>query len=227
MSGRPFLSFALPGVRPIRALILLLLLASPGSNSPAFADAALIEKLKAGGYNLYIRHTATDRSQKDEVTAYGEWMSCDPAQIRQLSRKGRRDARDIGAMLRSVGIPLDRVFASPYCRDRETARLISGKEPKATEDLMSLLSDRHVGGRDAVVSRARKLLSRPPAQGANDLFAAHGNLGRAVFGTYLGEGEILAIAPRGDGRFEALGTLSLDDLKQAAGWRGKRATSRQ
>jgi hypothetical protein len=203
-----------PSLRAVLAA--LVLVTSMGWVAPVLADATLIEKLKAGGYNLYIRHTATEWSQKDEVNAYGEWLNCDPGQVRQLSEKGRQDARDIGAALRSLAIPLGRIYASPYCRTRETAQLISGKEPKATDDLMNLLSDDLVGGRDAVVTRARKLLSQPPAQGTNDLFAAHGNLGRAAFGTSLGEGEMLAIAPRGDGGFDVLSTLSLDDLRRAA-----------
>ena len=50
----------------------------------------------------------------------------------------------------------------------------------------------------------------------NDLFVAHGNLGRAAMDQSLAEGEVLVVAPRGNGRFDIEGTLTLSDLKASA-----------
>ncbi len=176
-------------------------------------DTLLIEKLKSGGYNLYVRHAATDWSQSDNISAYGDWISCDPRKVRQLSEEGRRDARALGEAFRSLGIRLGQVFASPYCRTMETAQLISGREVVSTVDLMNLRSEAFVGGRDAIVMRARKRLAARPATDVNDMFVAHGNLGRAATGQALGEGEVLVIAPLGNGQFDIIGTLTSTRLK--------------
>ena len=176
------------------------------------ASNALIEKLRKGGYNLYIRHAATDWSQSDKIRQYGDWESCDPAKVRQLSQQGRHDARELGIAFRSLRIRLGRVFASPYCRTMDTARLISERDPIPTTDLMNLRAQEFVGGRDVIVARARRRLSQSPMPGVNDLFVAHGNLGRAAVGVSLGEGQVAVVAPRGDGRFDVLGTLDAATL---------------
>lgn len=181
------------------------------------SGARLIEQLKVGGYNLYIRHAATVWSQSDKIRAYGDWVSCDPNKVRQLSEAGRRDARAIGVALRALGVRLGQVFASPYCRTMQTAQLVSQRKVTPTVDLMNLRSEDFVGGRAAVVARARMRLSGLPAAGVNDLFAAHGNLGRAAIGQMLGEGEVLVLKPGGGGKFHSVGTLALSDLKTLVG----------
>ncbi len=178
--------------------------------------AALIAKLRVGGFNLYVRHAATDWSQRDKINARGEWTSCDPAKVRQLSDVGRDQARRFGAALRALAVPLGRAYASPYCRTMETARLMSGLEVEATTDIMNLRSANYFGGRDAVVARARNRLSLSPPEGVNILFVAHGNLGRAATGESLAEGEILVVGPRGESRFVIEGRLKLDDLEALA-----------
>lgn len=205
----------------IGAFCLIVLLTGVGTVSAQTgqpdSDATLIEKLRSGGYNLYVRHAATDWSQSDKINAHGDWVSCDPGEVRQLSEKGREDARELGAALRSLGIPLGQVFASPYCRTMDTARLISRQDVEATTDMMNLRSAAFVGGKEAVVARARERLSQLPAEGVNTLFAAHGNLGRAATGQNLAEGEVLIVAPRGNGAFDIEGTLTLADLKAWVG----------
>lgn len=180
------------------------------------SNAVLIEKLRSGGYNFYVRHAATDWSQSDKINAYGDWASCDPGKVRQLSEKGREDAGELGATFRSLGIRLGKVLASPYCRTMETARLISRQDVEATTDIMNLRSAAFVGGREAVVARARKRLSQMPVEGVNNLFVAHGNLGRAAMGQSLAEGEVLIIVPRGNGEYDIDGQFTLADLKALA-----------
>ena len=48
----------------------------------------------------------------------------DCATQRNLSAKGRADALRIGARLRSEGITLDAILASPWCRCIDTATLL-------------------------------------------------------------------------------------------------------
>lgn len=178
------------------------------------AKVDLVRKLQAGGLNIYVRHAATDWSQSDKISSLDDTSSCDGAKVRQLSDKGRAQARDTGSALKALGVPFGKVFSSPYCRSVETARLMTGKEPETTVDIMNLRSADFVGGRDAVVNRARRRLSQPPGVGLNGFYSAHGNLGKAATGEYLGEGELLIIQPNGNSNFDILGRLTLSDLKK-------------
>jgi len=76
-------------------------------------DVALIEALRAGGYNLYFRHVATNWSQSDDIREAGDWLNCDPSRMRQLSDAGRADAVAIGNAMRALRIPVGEVQASP------------------------------------------------------------------------------------------------------------------
>lgn len=177
-------------------------------NSDVLSDDALIEALMRGGYNLYVRHAATEWSQSDTIRKHGDWTSCDPKKVRQLSDKGRSDARAVGQAIKSLGIRLARVYSSPYCRTVETARLMASGEVETTHDLMNLRSANFVGGRSAVVQRARARLSVKPAPGTNNLFVAHGNLALAAMDLIPGEGEALIFQPRDDGDFKFVGRLT-------------------
>ena len=51
----------------------------------------------------------------------------DCSRQRNLTAKGRREARSIGSALRRLDIPVGEAPASPYCRTRQTARLAFGR----------------------------------------------------------------------------------------------------
>ena len=95
----------------------------------SFADerspAQLIEALRGGGHTLYIRHAATDWSQSDTVVKFGDWKSCDPGKMRQLSDAGRIAAERIGIAMRALEIPIGKVLSSEYCRAIETAERLA------------------------------------------------------------------------------------------------------
>lgn len=209
--------------RPLTLLVALVVLVALGVSSPNWAQnkpgsspAALVATIKAGGYNFYVRHAATDWSQSDKIETYEDLKSCNGAEVRQLSDAGREQARRLGVALRKLSVPITRAFASPYCRTVETARLMTGLEVEATDDIMNLRSARFLGGIDAVVARARARLSQATPEGVNVLFVAHGNLGRAATGQSLAEGEILVLGPEGDSNFEIVGRLKLDVLETLA-----------
>ena len=183
------------------------------TQSTETSPAALVVKLKTGGYNFYARHAATDWSQSDKISTYEDLKSCNGTEVRQLSDAGRDQARRLGAALRKLTIPVARAFASPYCRTMETARLMTGLEVEVTDDIMNLRSARFLGGTDAVVARARARLSEATPPSVNVLFVAHGNLGRAATGQSLAEGEILVVDPQGNSKFEIVGRLQLEALE--------------
>ena len=103
-----------------------------------FEGLALVEALRKGGYNIYFRHAATDWSQNDQVSKAGDWTSCDPGKIRQLSEAGRKTAGTVGEAIRTLQIPIGQVIASPYCRTVETARNMKLGPVETTTDIMNL-----------------------------------------------------------------------------------------
>ena len=96
--------------------------AAAADSTESLTGAALRAALQHGGYVLYFRHGATDFGQNDDrMTGYE-----DCAQQRNLTDRGRADARAIGAAIKRLHIPVTTVLASPFCRTRETAELVFG-----------------------------------------------------------------------------------------------------
>ncbi len=195
-------------------MVLLLVLVSTGGRVVAqtmLPDQELVAKLKAGGYNLYFRHEATDWSQNDQVNRAQDWLSCDGNRMRQLSSKGRANAEATGKAIRSLGIPVSQVLASPYCRTVETARLMGLGTVKPTTEVMNLRVAEYFGGRSAIVATARALLATPPRAGSNVVIVAHGNVAQAATPVYPGEGEGVVFKPDGNGGFQFVGRLTPAD----------------
>lgn len=66
---------------------------------------------------------------------------------RNLSDKGRAQARAIGARLRAAGLSFDQVFSSEWCRSRETAELLDLGEVTALPPVNSFFDNREDGPR--------------------------------------------------------------------------------
>jgi hypothetical protein len=173
---------------------------------PSLEGKALVEALRAGGYNIYFRHVATDWSQSDDVGSRNDWLDCDPARMRQLSDAGRDAAVAIGNAMRRLKIPVFEVLASPYCRTQETARLMAVGPVEASTDVMNLRAAQYFGGRAAIVASARQLLASAPQPGSNRVIVAHGNVARET-PAYPSEGEGLVFKPGDDGEFYLVGRI--------------------
>jgi hypothetical protein len=168
------------------------------------ADATLVERLRAGGYVLYMRHASTDFSQDDRAMKGFD----DCANQRNLTDRGREEARAVGEHFKRLRIPIGEVLASPFCRTMETARLALGRAeathevrggPSRTED------PRRYDG-------LRRLLSARPAPGTNRFISSHGNPFHAVAGPpYLSEGEIAVVEPLGEMKFAVVSRVRLED----------------
>ena len=158
---------------------------------------------------LYIRHASTDFSKNDAgMTSYE-----DCASQRNLLDKGRDEARAVGAHVRRLGIPIGRVYASPFCRTVETAMLAFGKAEKTQEVRGGPVQSDDPKRYDAL----RKLLSTPPPKGVNNVVSSHGNPFFALFGApYLAEGEIAVVRPGGKAGYEALARIRLSDWDSLA-----------
>ncbi len=123
---------------PVLLGALVLLDVAAAQEKAHLAGEALVDALRAGGYNLYFRHAATDWATNDHVVGVDDWVSCDPDKMRQLTPAGRDTARRAGEAMRALGIPVGRVLASPYCRTVETARAIGLGPVEATTDIINM-----------------------------------------------------------------------------------------
>lgn len=192
--------------------------AAPEAPGEMAVGPALVEALRDGGYTIYFRHAATDWRNDDRLEKAGDWTSCDPARMRQLSEAGRETARRIGEAIRALAIPVGRVLSSEYCRAAETARLMALGPVETTRDIMNMRAAAFVGGRAAVVRRARRVFSRPPPAGTNVVVVGHGNLMRAATSAYAAEGGsgVYAAAPGGEPGFRLVARLAPDDWMDLA-----------
>ena len=170
------------------------------------APAALVERLRRGGYVVALRHAATDSA----VDMTGDLRDC--SRQRNLNAQGRRQARAIGRAFRRLEIPVGRVLASPFCRTRDTARLAFGR----LRPSRALLSADFFGGGEAVKQQRaglRTLLSLPPRGGSNTVLVSHEAAIADATGVTVDEGEAAIVAPRRAPRgFRVLATV------EAGGW---------
>lgn len=189
------------------AIGLLLALPSVAAAEP-LAGSALVQALRQGGFVIYFRHAATEWSQQDRLAAAGEWTSCEPDRMRQLSEEGRRTAERIGTAMRRLAIPVSRVISSEYCRTRETALRLGLGPVETTRDIMNMKSADFVGGRDAVIQRARRRLAEPPEPGTNIVVVGHGNVVQAATGAYPAEAGAAIFRPRAGEAPELIGEVA-------------------
>jgi broad specificity phosphatase PhoE len=203
--------------RVFAALILVAMGALPTS-AQELSGAALVEALRGGGFTIYFRHTATSWDQEDHVTAAGDWRSCDPQKMRQLSAEGRDMAQRIGVAMDALRIPVAKVLSSEYCRATETARLLDLGPVTKTPDIVNLRSASYAGGNEAAVQRARRVLAQPPAAGGNAVIVGHGNLISAAAGVTAGEGggAIFKPASGSQNAFEIIARLDAEDWEKLA-----------
>lgn len=180
-------------------------------DSDTLSGEPLVAALRQGGYNIYFRHAATDWSQSDRVREAGDWTSCDPSRIRQLSDAGRKTARAVGDAIRTLDIPVGKVLASPYCRTLETARLMNLGAVETTTDVMNMRVAEYFGGRGAIVKTARARLATRPASGTNTVIVAHGNVARESTPVYPGEAEGVVFRPEGNGEFSVVARVSPEE----------------
>jgi len=171
--------------------------------------AELLAALRGGGYIIYVRHADTDHSQNDQRMTSMD----DCGTQRNLTDRGRDHARAIGEAVRSLGIPIGPVRASPLCRTVETATLAFGRAEKS-------MAVREAGplppGDPARFAALRALLSKPVPPGTNTAIVGHAYpYYTQVGGQYLSEGEADVVRPTGSG-FEVVARVGLAEWRALA-----------
>lgn len=185
----------------MKAPFFLLLLAFAGLQCRAAEppESVLWQQLRGGGVVVLMRHAATDPGIGDPPGfTLGQ---C--ATQRNLSERGRQDARAVGAAFRRYGVQPGAVWSSRWCRCLDTARLAFGQaEPEPGLDSMFKDDDAQVAAklRGLTMRLAARRDTAPLVLVTHDV-----NL-RALTGHSLAPGEML-LAQLRNGKLEPIGRL--------------------
>jgi phosphohistidine phosphatase SixA len=156
--------------------------------SPAAADASLWAKLQEGGRVALIRHAEAPGGVGDPPGFRLE----DCATQRNLSDKGRSQARALGAAIRDHAVPVAKVLSSQWCRCRDTAALmdIGPIEEASTFNNAAVLRDQ----REALKEGARAVIAAWRGPGTL-IVLTHGANVLALTGAQPPEGAIVVVEP--------------------------------
>ncbi len=149
-------------------------------------------RLRQGGYVLLVRHASTEPGLGDPPGLRLD----DCSTQRNLSEKGRDEARRIGERVRREKIPVARVYTSPWCRCRETAMLAFGK----AEDWEPLSSFFDYPDRDAdFTARVKKRIGTYSSRsmGGNVVMVTHNVNIAALTKLSVATSEIVVVRPDG------------------------------
>lgn len=159
------------------------------------AARPLVERLRQGGLVLFFRHADTAGMACDSSYRLGY-----RAGQRNISARGREQARRIGAALRDQAIPVARpVLAGPVYRARDTAEEAFGAA--AVEVVDGLTADDFAGSRlDWVLAEHRRLMREPVPASSNRVLVGHRTPAIMIFGETVGgrafpEGAAIVIDP--------------------------------
>jgi phosphohistidine phosphatase SixA len=199
----------------------VLALSAPGlAQSPDHRDGAardtkqLVQLLRAGGYNIVIRHGATFSNQADTDPFNFETVT----HQRNLNDKGKELARTFGDAVRRVGLPVGEVYTSKFNRAYETAVLAGFHNIERTIDLteggLVVTPDENNRRADAF----RKMLALQPEKGKNNFLITHkpniiDALGKEWFD--VREGEASIFEPK-DGTYHLIARIQMEDWPKLA-----------
>ena len=168
------------------------------------ATRVLIDKLRSGGYVLYMRHANTDKSRLDRVPQV-DLNDCNTQ--RPLSVEGRKLAAQVGEYIREAKIPVGEVLSSPLCRAKETAEAAFGHFDVEINLMYS--GNMTDAEKIPVNKKTRELLSKPVQAKTNRLIVAHAPGLMDVMGYFpKPEGTVVVFRPDPKKGFEYLGSIA-------------------
>jgi len=195
----------------MRLLLLSAVLAvlSLAARAEAPTGTEWLDDLRRGGYVIVLRHGATT-SEPSKVDSMSRPNV--PAD-RQLSERGRAQAKAIGQSMRKLNIPVALILASTVQRALDTATLLDLGEVKPTADLAEsgpALSPEESKRR---AEAFRKLIGMQPPAGNNVVIVSHKpNIVDALGEGWsdVHEGEASIFQPAGNGSYRLITRVQAD-----------------
>ena len=170
--------------------------------------AALVQALRKGGFNLYMRHALANVGQDGNLIQTPIWWENCTIQ-RNLADAGRDQARKVGESIRELKIPVSQVLTAQFCRTRETGHNLGMGPIEITEDLNHQIGQR--AGFDVNAARFRQL-GEIPQRGSNRILISHTHGSPKSEERIMGamqEAEIVVFQPDGKGGSEPLARVPL------------------
>ncbi len=174
----------------------------------AGADAdqiGMVERMKAGGHILMIRHALAPGSGDPANFRIGDCST-----QRNLDDSGRKQATAIGDWLRSNGIASARVYSSQWCRCLETAELLelgSVAELPALNSFYELTQDRQPN-----LEALRKFIAEQPSDGVLVILVTHFVTISAIANEGVSSGEGVLLKLNKDATYENVGRMNFDSM---------------
>ena len=163
--------------------------------------AEMIERMKAGGHILMIRHALAPGTGDPANFRIGDCST-----QRNLDNHGRKQAKAIGDWLRSNGITSARVYSSQWCRCLETAKLF---EMGSVEELPALNSFYEMTqNREPNLKALRTFIAQQPSDGVLIIMVTHFVTVSAVANEAVSSGEGVLLELNKDAPYEIVGRLN-------------------
>ncbi len=168
-------------------------------------QAEMIERMKAGGHILMIRHAFAPGTGDPANFRIGDCST-----QRNLDDRGRMQAEAIGDWLRSNGITSARVYSSQWCRCLETAELLelgSVAELPALNSFYELIQDRQPN-----LKALRKFIAEQPSDGVLVILVTHLVTISAIAGEGVSSGEGVLLKLNQDAPYENVGRINFGSV---------------
>lgn len=188
-------------MRAVSYILAILLSFSFWVPSRANADQReLIERLKAGGHILMVRHALAPGTGDPPNFTIGDCST-----QRNLDETGRAQARKVGDWLRASGVSSARVYSSQWCRCIETAKLMD-MGPVVELPALNSFYER-VQDRKPNLKTLNGFISRQPVDGELIIFVTHFVTIGAIAGESVSSGEGVLLELRDAEGFTVVGRL--------------------
>jgi phosphohistidine phosphatase SixA len=189
------------------ALLFSCLICSTAFSADPADNGDIWSALKSGRYLVLIRHAVTEPGIGDP----SNFTIGDCSTQRNLSPKGRADAKRIGEAFRSREIPVADVLSSRWCRCIDTAQLAFGRVTPAPM-LDSMFNDPNRAGgekvRDVFAYAARQ--SSRTGNG-NLILVTHAQNIHALTGVSPSSGEMIVVTLDEPAKFKLIGRIDVPD----------------
>jgi phosphohistidine phosphatase SixA len=141
------------------------------------------------GQVLLVHHAAADQGADARRVVFD---NC--ATQRNLSTKGRDEAREMGASLREAGFRITKVIVSPFCRTRETAELMKTGSPEAVAAFQNIRDNAQDAATLRNLDEARRIIESWRGPGAL-LIVTHSSTIKALTGADPVAGKFMVFTP--------------------------------
>lgn len=167
---------------------------------------ALRAALRRGGVYIVMRHGAVDPNSNEAQT-----IDLDDCRTQaSLAEPAKRDLQKMSGDIAALGITVGTVWASPYCRTLETARIVFGRATPNSLLLRGAYAP--APGKPAPtpaqqrLADLQRLLATPTTP--NVVLVTHGDIVRSALGIEVAEGESSLVQPTGT-TFSVIGRITV------------------